>query len=335
MRNTAARRLLRQSIACAELGHRSVPSIDFMFSSADTLQRNISHDAARPSFIAAASYSSSSSSRAHQTQCLRRPSITTTAATITPLGLHTFHTTASTGKAREPGWKDAKSKLRSEHKKRVVEEPPEGSSNTSSPSSSAPKHPQPTPSKPLDFADVQSRLAKHDEHYTEILKKLRTGGRFNPDVIGSLRVQPDRKVATTYPLRDLAQVIPRGGRSVSLLVHEETSVKPIMSAVQASADFNQQPQRDADNELELVLKIEPEKREEVLRRTKTVCHEWRDRVRAVRQKREKSHATWRKESDLLPDLKKTADKELEKIIKARMDKVDAAEKEAVKAAEFK
>ncbi len=215
------------------------------------------------------------------------------------------------------------------------------------------KHPTPKPEEPLDFADVRSRIALHDEHFIAALKLLRSGGRFNPDVIGALRVAVggggDGATTTTatttttttttkqqqhyYPLRELAQVVPRGGRTVSILAHEAGSVKAIMSAVQASPDFNQQPQRDPDNELELTLKVEPERREDVQRRAKAACHEWRERVRQVRQRRDRLHAAWRRDGALGPDLKRTADKELDKIIKAKVADIDAAEKEALKAAD--
>lgn len=144
---------------------------------------------------------------------------------------------------------------------------------------------------------------------------------------------PEDKASPGYPLREVAQVVPRGGRAISILANEAAYIKPIMSAVQASADFNQQPQRDPDNELELVLKIEPERRDDLVKRAKGVCHEWRDRVRSVRQKRDKLHVTWKQDKVLGPDMKRTADKELEKIIKAKMAEIDDAEKEALKAAE--
>ncbi|KAI2638462.1 ribosome recycling factor domain-containing protein [Xylaria nigripes] len=193
------------------------------------------------------------------------------------------------------------------------------------------KHPKPTPEEPLNFADVESRLQKHAEHFRFALKKTNASGRFDPDVVGSLRVQVDKKASTTYPLRELAQVVPRGGRTVSLLVHDAEYVKPIMSAVQASADFNQQPQRDADNELELILKIELDKPEDMVRRIKTVAHEWRERIQAVRQKRIKQHETWKKGGEIGPDLKRMADDKLGKIIKDATAEVDTLEKNATKA----
>lgn len=182
---------------------------------------------------------------------------------------------------------------------------------------------------------MHSRLKKASEPSLEQLKKLKAGGRFNPDLIGALRVQPDRKDGATYPLRELAQVVPKGGRTISILVHEAESIKPIMSAIQASKDFNQQPQRDPDNELELLLKMELDKREDVVKRVKAVCHEWREKVRQVRQKRDKVHAAWKKDGLILPDVKRKADTELDKVIKAKTAEIDAAEKEAMKAAEGK
>ncbi|KAI0895863.1 ribosome recycling factor [Annulohypoxylon nitens] len=195
------------------------------------------------------------------------------------------------------------------------------------------RHPPPNPEEPLDFADVESRIAWQNEHFESILKKLRSGGRFNPDVVGNLRIQPDRKDQTTYPLKEVAQIIPRGGRTISILAHEEAYIKPIMSAVQTSADFNQQPQRVPDNELELLLKIEPETKEDLLRRTRGMFTEWRDRIRAIRHKRDKQHSAWHKDRTIGPDLKRSADKELEKVIKTRMAHIDTLEKEAMKSLE--
>lgn len=197
------------------------------------------------------------------------------------------------------------------------------------------RHPTPSADEPLNFADVRSRLAQQDERAESHLKTLKAGGRFNADTIGAVRVQPDRAEGTVYPLRELAQIVPKGGRTISILVHEAEFIKPIMSAVQAHKDFNQQPQRDPDNELELIMKIELERREDVVKRVKSVCHDWRERVRGVRQKRDKVHVAWRKDGSLGPDAKRKVDAELEKIIKAKMLAIDGAEKEAMKTAEGK
>ncbi|KAI1496011.1 ribosome recycling factor [Biscogniauxia marginata] len=308
MRNTAARTLLRRGISRPELArtYDVVPRAGFASAAAATCNRPVGIYTSQRPQPRPQSHTS--------TTPLNLPS---------PLnGARAFHATPAAhkkgGKSRDPEPKGA---------------PPSSKPGAEDDHDGGSKHPTPDPSEPLEFADVLSRASKHDAHYREVLKRLRSGGRFNADAIGALQVQPDRKSGTTYPLRELAQVIPRGGRTVSLLVHEEGYIRAVMSAVQASEDFNQQPQRSPDNELELVLKVEPESREDNVKRARAACNEWRDRVRSVRQRRDKLHATWQKEKLIVPDLKKAADKALDKIIKAKMAEIDAAEKEALKAAE--
>ncbi|KAI0456373.1 ribosome recycling factor [Xylaria acuta] len=309
MSTTVARALLRQGIRRCQTGRSS-------------------YDVARASIVNA------------QPPCQRcgRPFLAPTAAgspLCLPHGTRAFH-------ASPPAHKKKKEDTQKPGRGKPAEKPAKSSSTTTTTATTTsvdaddgPRHPQPSPDEPLDFADVDSRLQRHAEHFRASLKKMHTGGRFDPDAVGALRVTVDKGAGEAYPLRELAQVVPRGGRAVSLLVHEAAYVKPIMSAVQASPDFNQQPQRDPDNELELVLRIEPEKRDDLVRRIRAVAHEWRERARAVRQKRDKLHATWRKDGALGPDLKRTADKELDKVIKAAIAEVDDAEKNAVKIAESK
>ncbi|KAI0521544.1 ribosome recycling factor [Xylaria bambusicola] len=200
------------------------------------------------------------------------------------------------------------------------------------PSDDGSTHPVATSDDPLNFADVNSRLQQRAEKSKAALK-MQTAARFDPDVVGGLPVTIDKKTGETYPLRELAQVVPRGGRAVSFLVHEAEYVQPIMSAVQKSPKFNQQPQRDPDNELELVLKVEAERPEDVIKRIKVVTNEWRERIRYIRQKRDKLHATWKKAKEIVPDMQKKADQEVEKIIKAAIAEVKEAEKAAIKAVE--
>ncbi|KAI0468514.1 ribosome recycling factor [Xylaria cf. heliscus] len=303
MSNAAARALLRQGLARPQAGRTS-------------------YDVARASIVNA---------RPTCQRCERPLFASTTAGSSLHLsqGTRAFHASPiAHKKKKEENQKPGRGKS--------AEKPANNSSSSSSAEADdGPKHPQPSPEEPLNFADVESRLQRHAEHFKASLKKMHTGGRFDPDVVGALSVTVDKKAGDAYPLRELAQVVPRGGRAVSLLVHEAAYVKPIMSAVQASPDFNQQPQRDPDNELELLLKVEPEKPDDLVRRARAVAHEWRERVRAVRQKRDKLHVTWKKDGALGPDLKRTADKELDKVIKAAIAEVDEAEKSAVKVAEAK
>ncbi|KAF9869621.1 ribosomal recycling factor [Colletotrichum karsti] len=193
------------------------------------------------------------------------------------------------------------------------------------------KHPKPDPADPLDFADVASRFQSLAAFHTDILKKIQHGDRFSTEAIGALSVQPNRKDPACYPLRELAEVVPRpGGRAVSLLLHEKDYVQPVMSAVQASPDFNQQPQRDPDNELELILKVEPQNKDEVVRKAKDIAQAWREKMRHVTEKRKKTHAKWQKEGSIIPDLKKRADKELQKVQDKEMKVVEQTEQQTLR-----
>ncbi|KAI0178812.1 ribosome recycling factor, partial [Hypoxylon sp. FL1284] len=307
MRGTGTRALWQQGLALTEL-------------------QRAHHALSRPAFVAATTAAATAYTSNPRSATLplrpRRPDLS--------ISQTSFHTSARRYKKQKEAAKGGKGGKAA----------PAAAANDDGDGDGGAKHPQPNPEEPLDFADVASRLSRHDEHFRDALKKLRSGGRFNPDVIGALRVaDPEQRktgaatAGVTYPLREVAQIVPRGGRTVSILANEAAWVRPIMSAVQASADFNQQPQRDADNELELTLRVEPERRDDLARRARATCHEWRDRVRAARQRRDKLHATWTRGKLLGPDLKRTADKELDKLVKAKMTEIDAAEKDAVKAAE--
>ncbi|KAI1392762.1 ribosome recycling factor [Hypoxylon trugodes] len=306
MRNTTARVILRHALARPEPGRAY-----------DVITRQASLASAK------------------QAQCLPIRSFSLTASSqLTPYNnkqnQRSFHTTKnSPAKAKN-------SKPPKNQKNQKPEPAPTNRAENDNEDGEGSKHPRANPEEPLDFSDVHSRIKQHDERFRDTLKKMRTGGRFNPDLMGNLRVTPNRKEPDiTYPLREVAQVIHRGGRTISILVNEEAYIKPIMSAVQGSEEFNQQPQRDPDNELELIIKIEPEKPDGLIRRIKAACLDWRDRVRSIRHKRDKQVTAWRKDGAIGPDMKRTVEKELEKIIKAKMTEIDEAEKQALKAVEVK
>ncbi|KAI1827803.1 ribosome recycling factor [Xylaria intraflava] len=327
MTNTAACTLMRRASARPGTGQaclRPIGPPNALFNA-----RDISRNVARARLVAAptnAPYSTRPVSQRYP-----RSSLMPTPPRL-PLslshGLQAFHTSPAVHKVKK---KDEKPK----HDRASADTSTDGSTDGSTDSDSKWKHPPPNPETPLDFADVNSRLSMHAEHFKLAFKRLQTGGRFHADVVGTLGVVVDKKAGTAYPLRELAQIVPRGGRTVSLLVHDVEYVKPIMSAVQRSPEFNQQPQRDPDNELELILKVEPETRDNMVKRMRAVAHDWHERIQLVRQRRDKLHATWKKNGLVGPDLRRTADKELQKIIKNAIDEATNLKKSAIDAIEAK
>ena len=74
---------------------------------------------------------------------------------------------------------------------------------------------------PYDLSDLESRLAQILSRLGNDLAELRSGGRFNPKAIEDLRVRLAKGNRDTERLGDLAQVVPKGGRSIVIYIGEE------------------------------------------------------------------------------------------------------------------
>jgi hypothetical protein len=74
---------------------------------------------------------------------------------------------------------------------------------------------------PFDFTTLDQGIEKALEKLKNDLSKLRTGGRFNPEVLENLRVHLNKDSKQSERLGDLAQVLPKGGRSLMILVGEK------------------------------------------------------------------------------------------------------------------
>jgi ribosome recycling factor len=103
-----------------------------------------------------------------------------------------------------------------------------------------------------------------------------------------------------------------------------------MSAVQSSREFNQQPQRSEDNDLELLLRVELERKEELVRRIKETAQAWRDKVRQARTRHDKVLKGWQKDGTVLKDVVRRAERELQKVQDGKMKEIDGEEGAAIK-----
>lgn len=186
----------------------------------------------------------------------------------------------------------------------------------------------------LDFSSLISAFGPMDTHFKSQLQALSHGGRFNPASLGALRVTVKSSTEPSeheeFPLSELAQVVPRSARTISLLVNDKEYIKPIMSAVQSSKDYNQQPQRSEDNDLELILKVEMERKDDVVRRVKEATQQWRERVRAARTKHDKLIKDGKKTKAITADVAKKAEKELQKVQDKKMKEIDEDEARTIK-----
>ncbi|PHH59488.1 hypothetical protein CDD81_3155 [Ophiocordyceps australis] len=182
----------------------------------------------------------------------------------------------------------------------------------------------------LDPDYVRKLFSRVGERFSQEMQTTVKGGRFNPTALGAMRVCLAEQ-QQAVPLSQLAEVVPRpSGRIVSLLLHSELYIRPVMSAVQNSKQYNQQPQRVEDNELELVLKVEPERKEDVVRRVKQVAQAWRDEVRKARHGHEKQIKEWRRQQVLLSDDVRRGDKMMQKVQDKTMKEIDAHEAKCIK-----
>lgn len=68
---------------------------------------------------------------------------------------------------------------------------------------------------------MDAGIEKVHEKLKNDLSKLRTGGRFNPEALENLRVHLVKDSNKSERLGDLAQVLPKGGRSLMILVGEK------------------------------------------------------------------------------------------------------------------
>jgi len=186
---------------------------------------------------------------------------------------------------------------------------------------------------PHDFSTLEEGIAKALEKLQNDHSKLRAGGRFDPETLENVRVHLDKESKTTIRLGELAQVLPKGGRSLMVLVGEKDHVKPIISAIQGSKDLNLQPQVDPHNASQLNIPIPPptkESRDLALGAASKAGEIASTSVKNARANMQKRLRAMELKKTVRPDDLKRAHKDMEKVVeKAVADikkGVDAARK---------
>lgn len=76
-------------------------------------------------------------------------------------------------------------------------------------------------SDPFDLTQLHKGIGDALARFKDDLHKLRSGGRLNPEAIENLRVHVTKGSNETVKLGELAQVVPKGGRAVTIIVGEE------------------------------------------------------------------------------------------------------------------
>ncbi|KAL5365750.1 Hsp70 protein-domain-containing protein [Aspergillus floccosus] len=167
---------------------------------------------------------------------------------------------------------------------------------------------------PFDFSQLQDGIATAVSRLKDDLSKLRAGGRFSTESIENLRVHLNKGSKETVRLGDLAQVVPKGGRMVTILASEEDHIKPITSAI-VSSNLSLTPQPDAHNSLQLNVPIPPptkESRDRTIGIAKTAMEKAAGAVRDSRGVVHKRLQDMQKKKTARPDDVRKAQEQMEK-----------------------
>lgn len=83
---------------------------------------------------------------------------------------------------------------------------------------------------PFDLSQLESGISTAVSRLKDDLSKLRAGGRFNTTSLETLKVSLSKDSHDNVRLGDLAQIVPKGGRMVTILVAEEEVSMPLFLA---------------------------------------------------------------------------------------------------------
>ncbi|OKL56870.1 hypothetical protein UA08_07837 [Talaromyces atroroseus] len=181
---------------------------------------------------------------------------------------------------------------------------------------------------PFDFSQLHNGVSDAIARLKEDLQKLRSGGRFNPEAIEQLRVNLVKGSNATVRLGEVAQVVPKGGRSVVIIVGEEDLLKPVNSAI-VSSNLSLTPQPDQHNPLQLNVPIPPptkESRDQAVKAAKAAMDKASNAIRSSRATIHKRLQDMQKKKEARPDDIRKAHDQMEKVVeKAQKDIKDTFE----------
>ncbi|EEP76618.1 predicted protein [Uncinocarpus reesii 1704] len=191
---------------------------------------------------------------------------------------------------------------------------------------------------PLDFSSLTNGIQDAVSRLKEDISKLRPGGRLNPELIENVRVtvKSGSTGKESVKLNELAQVIPKGGRTITILLGEEDYAKPVTSALQAMPSLSLNPQQDPHNKLQLNVPIPPptrESRDQVLKEAKAAMEKASTTVKNARANLNKKFKAAGNKKVVRPDDLHKALEQMEKITAKGQKEVKDAFEAAKKALE--
>ncbi|PWY71492.1 putative ribosome recycling factor [Aspergillus heteromorphus CBS 117.55] len=173
----------------------------------------------------------------------------------------------------------------------------------------------PTSEDPYDLSQLHNGIADALSRLKDDLSRLRVGGRFNTELIENLRVQLSKGSKELLKLRDVAQVVPKGGRMVAVLASGEDHVKAITSSI-ISSNLSLTPQPDCHNALQLNISIPPptkESRDQTISMSKTAMEKAAGAIRDSRGTVHRRLQDLQKRKLARPDDVRKAQEQMEKL----------------------
>ena len=113
---------------------------------------------------------------------------------------------------------------------------------------------------PYDYSELQDAIDKAITRLKDNLTKTRDAGRVSVQMLEELPVELNTKGSSSphkerATIGTLASVVPKGGRTLQVFCAEDSHIKPISSALQAS-DYSLTPQLPAANDTnQLVITV--------------------------------------------------------------------------------
>ncbi|KNG44804.1 hypothetical protein DDE82_001493 [Stemphylium lycopersici] len=171
----------------------------------------------------------------------------------------------------------------------------------------------------LDVSGLEASVLQAIEKLTHDLSQLRSGGKLNPDIVESLKVQLGTAGHGKESVRlgDIAQVVPRG-RVLNVICGEEGHIKPISTAIAASPHSLTPLSPEPSNPLTIQVPLPPPTGETRRAAVESAVKASERADRLIQQARQEHNKKLRKFSldrEVLPDDLQKAKKLMEDVVK--------------------
>jgi ribosome recycling factor len=170
------------------------------------------------------------------------------------------------------------------------------------------------------IAEAKDKMDKAVEATKEEFAQIRTG-RANPAMFQKVMID---YYGTPTPLSQLAGIQNPEARSILITPYDKAALGDIERALLAMPNLGAQPNSDGNLIRINLPELTEERRKEYVKLTRDKAEHGRVSVRNIRRKAKEDLETLKKDGDAGEDDIERAEKELEAITKAHVDKIDDA-----------